>query len=103
MLPDSHRSEPDALTPPLPAERLFIFQGEFIDFATTAVEAAAVTYNPDLRRFVSTKVTFEHTAGGQIITSSKVQVLNVGLYEVGPGRCCPAPPRQHHAFYTLIS
>ena len=64
----------------------YMIQGEFIDFATTELEVAVVTYNPDLRRFVSTKVVFEYTAGGQIQTESYVQVLNMGLYEGTSGQ-----------------
>jgi hypothetical protein len=64
----------------------YMIQGQFIGFATTKLEVALVTYNPDLRRFVSTKVIFEYTVGGQIQTRSYVQVLNVGLYEGTSGQ-----------------
>jgi hypothetical protein len=59
----------------------YMIEGSFIDAATEELEVNIVSYNPDLRRFISHKVLFEHTKGGIVKTSSEVQVLNMGLYE----------------------
>ena len=59
----------------------YLIEGNFIDSATQEIEVNIVSYNPDLRRFTSHKVVFEHTKGGTIESSSHVQVLNMGLYQ----------------------
>lgn len=59
----------------------YMIEGNFIDFATEEIEVNIVSYNPDLRRFISHRIVFEFSKGGKIETASKVQVLNLGLYE----------------------
>ena len=59
----------------------YLIQGNFIDTATTSIEVFVVSYNPNLSRFISTKIIFEHTKGGKIETSTNQHVLNLGLYD----------------------